>query len=166
MSPTGAARLTKPHSLIIQITVRYTQRGHHILHWLNLRDDTDLPVVEQHYPQFLTLKKISQLPLTYTHPQSARTTILAYLSRPREDDHSPSHYNDTYRFATIHSLSISPQPFAAYTQYSRPGAPRNPPCAAKAPLQPRLTLQNNPSPHLKTPPSTQSNSQNHQTQNT
>jgi hypothetical protein len=48
--------------------VTYTQRGHHILHWLNLRDDTHLPVVEQHYPQFLSLKKISQLPLTYTHP--------------------------------------------------------------------------------------------------
>jgi hypothetical protein len=59
---------TKARSLIIQITVTYTQRGHHILHWLNLQDDTHLPVVEQHYPQFLTLKKISQLPFTDTRP--------------------------------------------------------------------------------------------------
>jgi hypothetical protein len=67
-SPMGAAGSTKARSLIISITVTYTQRGHHILHWLSLRDDTHLPIVEQHYPQFLTLKKISQLPLTYTHP--------------------------------------------------------------------------------------------------
>jgi hypothetical protein len=46
----------------------HAQRGHHTSHWLNLRNDTHLPIVEQHYPQFLTLKKISQLPLTYTHP--------------------------------------------------------------------------------------------------
>jgi hypothetical protein len=51
-----------------KIMVTYTQRGHHILHRLNLRDDTHLPVVEQHYPQFLTLKQISQLPLTHTQP--------------------------------------------------------------------------------------------------
>jgi hypothetical protein len=38
---------TKAHNITIQITVTYTQRGHHTLHWLNLRDDTHLPVVEQ-----------------------------------------------------------------------------------------------------------------------
>jgi hypothetical protein len=30
--------------------------------------DTHLPIVEQHYPQFLTLKKISQIPITYARP--------------------------------------------------------------------------------------------------
>jgi hypothetical protein len=54
--------------ITIQITVTYTRRGHHTLHWLSLRDDTHLPVIEQHYPQFLTLKKISQIPLTYARP--------------------------------------------------------------------------------------------------
>jgi hypothetical protein len=44
------------------------QRGHHTLHWFNLRDDTHLPIVKQHYPQLLTLKKIPQLPLSYTRP--------------------------------------------------------------------------------------------------
>jgi hypothetical protein len=48
--------------------VTYIQRGHHTLHWLNLRDDTNLPIVEQHYPQFLTRKQTSQLPLTHTRP--------------------------------------------------------------------------------------------------
>jgi hypothetical protein len=67
-SPTGAAGSTKARSLTIQIIVTYIQRGHHTLHWLNLQDDTHLPVVEQHYPQSITLKKISQLPLTYTRP--------------------------------------------------------------------------------------------------
>jgi hypothetical protein len=67
-SPTGMAGSAKAHSLIIQIIVTYIQRGHHTLHWFNLRDDTHLPVVKQHYPQLLTLKKISQLPLTYTRP--------------------------------------------------------------------------------------------------
>jgi hypothetical protein len=67
-SLTGAAGSVKAHNLIIQIIVTYMQRGHHTLHWLNLRDDTHLPVVEQHYPQFITLKQTSQLSLTYTHP--------------------------------------------------------------------------------------------------
>jgi hypothetical protein len=66
--PTGAAGSTRVRNLSIQITVTYTQRGHHILHWLNFRDDTHIPVIEQHYPQFLTLKKISQLPFTYARP--------------------------------------------------------------------------------------------------
>jgi hypothetical protein len=44
------------------------QRGHHTLHRFNLQDDTHLPVVKQHCPQVLTLKKISQLPLSYTRP--------------------------------------------------------------------------------------------------
>jgi hypothetical protein len=44
------------------------QRGHRTLLWFNLRDDTHLPIVKQHYPQLLTLKKIPQLPLSYTRP--------------------------------------------------------------------------------------------------
>jgi hypothetical protein len=48
--------------------VTYIQRGHHTLHWLNLRDVTHLPIVEQHYPQFFTRKQTSQLPLTQTRP--------------------------------------------------------------------------------------------------
>jgi hypothetical protein len=48
--------------------VTHIQRGHHTLHRLNLRDDTHLPIVEQHYPQFLTRKQTSQLPLTHTRP--------------------------------------------------------------------------------------------------
>jgi hypothetical protein len=113
-----------------------------------------------------TQREVPNAPPHLHSPQSARTTIIAYQSRPREDDLSPPRHDNAYHFATIHSLSASPPPFAAYTQYSRPGVPRNPPRAAKAPLQPHPTPQNNPSPHLKTPPSTQSNSQNHQTQNT
>jgi hypothetical protein len=65
MDTTGSA---KAHNLIIQIIVTYVQRGHHTLHWFNLRDDTHLPIVKQHYPQLLTLKKTSQLHLTYTRP--------------------------------------------------------------------------------------------------
>jgi hypothetical protein len=65
-SPTGTTGSAKAHSLIIQIIVTYVQRGHHTSHWFNLRDDTHLPIVKQHYPQLLTLKKTSQLPLTYT----------------------------------------------------------------------------------------------------
>jgi hypothetical protein len=48
--------------------VTYVQRRHHTLHWFNLRDDTHLPIIKQHYPQLLTLKKTSQFPLTYTRP--------------------------------------------------------------------------------------------------
>jgi hypothetical protein len=70
--PTGTAGLANAHSLIIQIIipiiVTHIQQGHHTLHWFNLRDDTHLPVVKKHYPQFLTLKEASQLPLTYTRP--------------------------------------------------------------------------------------------------
>jgi hypothetical protein len=54
--------------ITIQVIVTYTRRGHHILHRLNLRDDTHLPIIEQHYPQFLTLKNILQIPLTYPCP--------------------------------------------------------------------------------------------------
>jgi hypothetical protein len=64
----GTARSTKAHNLFIQIIVTYVQRGHHPLHWFNLRDDTHLPIVKQHYPKLLTLKKTSQLPLTHTRP--------------------------------------------------------------------------------------------------
>jgi hypothetical protein len=59
---TGAARA---HNIIVQIIVTYVQRGHHTLYWLNLQNDTHLPIVKQHYPQLFTLKKTSQLPLTY-----------------------------------------------------------------------------------------------------
>jgi hypothetical protein len=48
--------------------VTHIQRGHHTLHRLNFRDDTHLPIVEQHYPQFLTRKQVSQLPFTHTRP--------------------------------------------------------------------------------------------------
>jgi hypothetical protein len=65
---TGAAGSAKAQSLIIQIRVTYMQRGHHTLHRFNLRDDTHLPIVEQHYPQFIALKQTSQLSLTYTRP--------------------------------------------------------------------------------------------------
>jgi hypothetical protein len=58
-SPTGTAGSAKAHSLIIQIIVTYVQRGHHTLHWFNFRDDTHFPIVKQHYPQLLTLKKTS-----------------------------------------------------------------------------------------------------------
>jgi hypothetical protein len=64
---TGVRKRPTGH-ITIQVTVTYAQRGHHILHRLNLRDDTHLPIIEQHYPQFLTLKKISQIPLTYACP--------------------------------------------------------------------------------------------------
>jgi hypothetical protein len=60
MRPTG--------HITIQITVTYTHRGHHILHRLNLRDDTHLLVIEQHYPQFFTLKKFLKIALAYTRP--------------------------------------------------------------------------------------------------
>jgi hypothetical protein len=49
-SPMDTAGSAKAHSLIIQIIVTYVQRGHHTLHWFNLRDDTHLPIVKQHYP--------------------------------------------------------------------------------------------------------------------
>jgi hypothetical protein len=104
----GCGRINEGARLIIQITVTYTQRGHHILHWLNLRDDTHLPVVEQHYPQFLTLKKISQLPFTYTRPNQrgqqfsftspihAKTTTLHLITMTpttsRQFTHSPFHH--------------------------------------------------------------------------
>jgi hypothetical protein len=64
---TGVRKRPTGH-ITIQVTITYTRRGHHILHRLNLRDDTHLPIIEQHYPQFLTLKKISQAPLTYARP--------------------------------------------------------------------------------------------------
>jgi hypothetical protein len=47
-SPMGTAGSAKAHNLIIQIIVTYIQRGHHTLHWFNLRDDTHLPIVKQH----------------------------------------------------------------------------------------------------------------------
>jgi hypothetical protein len=56
--PTAQINTTTP-----SITARTTQ-GHHILHRFNLRDDDCLPIIEQHYFQFLTLKKIPQIPLT------------------------------------------------------------------------------------------------------
>jgi hypothetical protein len=62
------AGCAKAHSLIIQTIVTYVQRGHHTLHWFNLRNDSHLPIVKKHYPKLLTLKKTPQLPLTYTRP--------------------------------------------------------------------------------------------------
>jgi hypothetical protein len=67
-APMDIAEYAKAHSLIIQTIVTHVQRGHNTLHWFNLRNDSHLPIVKQHYPQLLTLKKTSQLPLTYTCP--------------------------------------------------------------------------------------------------
>ena len=35
-----SVRIRPTGHITIQITITYTRRGHHILHWLNLRDDT------------------------------------------------------------------------------------------------------------------------------
>jgi hypothetical protein len=48
--------------------ITYTRRGHRLLHRLNLQNDTHLPVIKQHYPQFLTLKKLLKIPLAYARP--------------------------------------------------------------------------------------------------
>jgi hypothetical protein len=66
--PMNIARCAKAHNLIIQTIVTRVQRGHHTLHWFNLRNNSHLPIVKKHYPQLLTLKKTSQLPLTYARP--------------------------------------------------------------------------------------------------
>jgi hypothetical protein len=75
--------------------VTYIQRGHHTLHWLNLRDDTHLPIVEQHYPQFLTRKQTSQLPFTHTRP-SLRGQQFSFAS--------PVHTKTT----TLHLITMMP----------------------------------------------------------
>jgi hypothetical protein len=67
-APMNIAECAKSHNLIIQTIVTHVQRGHHTLHWFNLQNDSHLPIVKQHYPQLLTLKKTSQLPLTHARP--------------------------------------------------------------------------------------------------
>jgi hypothetical protein len=79
----------------IQVVFSCTRLGHHILHRLNLRDDTHLPIIEQHYPQFLTLKKISQIPLTY--------------ARPKRRGQQFSFTNPVYsKMATLHPHTMAP----------------------------------------------------------
>jgi hypothetical protein len=45
-APMDIAGCTKAHNLIIQTTVTHVQRGHHTLHWFNLRNDSHLPIVK------------------------------------------------------------------------------------------------------------------------
>jgi hypothetical protein len=45
-APMDIAGCAKAHNLIIQTTVTHVQRGHHTLHWFNLRNDSHLPVVK------------------------------------------------------------------------------------------------------------------------
>jgi hypothetical protein len=156
-SPTDTAGSAKAHSLIIQIIVTYVQRGHHILHWFNLRDDTHLPIVKQHYPQLLTLKKTSQFPLTYTRPnRRGQQFPLA----------SPVHTKTTTLHLTHSTLRHRPSPPTLSTRTRKNFSIQGPSHAKKPPPQPHPRPQNNPSPHPKTLPSTQPNSQNHQTQKT
>jgi hypothetical protein len=102
--------------------VTYIQRGHHTLHWLNLRDDTHLPIVEQHYPQFLTRKQTSQLPLTHTRPSwrgqqfpfaspvhTKMTTLHLTTMTPitsRELTHSPFHHRPSPPTPSTHTRKI------------------------------------------------------------
>jgi hypothetical protein len=45
-APMDLAGCAKAHSLIIQTIVTHVQRGHHTLHWFNLRNDSHLPIVK------------------------------------------------------------------------------------------------------------------------
>jgi hypothetical protein len=45
-APMDIAGCAKEHSLIIQTIVTHVQRGHHTLHWFNLRNDSHLPIVK------------------------------------------------------------------------------------------------------------------------
>jgi hypothetical protein len=45
-APTDIVGCAKAHNLIIQTIVTYVQRGHHTLHWFNLRNDSHLPIVK------------------------------------------------------------------------------------------------------------------------
>jgi hypothetical protein len=67
-APMNITRCAKACNLIIPTIVTHVQRGHHTLHGFNLRNDSHLPIVKQHYPQLLTLKKTLQLSLSYTRP--------------------------------------------------------------------------------------------------
>jgi hypothetical protein len=73
-----------------------------MLHRLNLRDNTHLPVIEQHYPQFLTLKKISQLPFTYARP-NRRGQQFSFTS--------PVHA----KMATLHPHTMTPTTSRKFT---------------------------------------------------
>jgi hypothetical protein len=45
-APMDIAGCAKARSLIIQTIVTHVQRGHHTLHWFNLRNDSHLPIVK------------------------------------------------------------------------------------------------------------------------
>jgi hypothetical protein len=45
-TPMNIAGCAKAHNLIIQTIVTHVQRGHHTLHWFNLRNDSHLPIVK------------------------------------------------------------------------------------------------------------------------
>jgi hypothetical protein len=45
-APMDIAGCVKAHNLIIQTIVTHVQRGHHTLHWFNLRNDSHLPIVK------------------------------------------------------------------------------------------------------------------------
>jgi hypothetical protein len=45
-APMDIAGCAKAHSLIIQTIVTHVQRGHHTLHWFNLRNDSHIPIVK------------------------------------------------------------------------------------------------------------------------
>jgi hypothetical protein len=63
-----SVRIRPTGHITTQITITYTRRGHRLLHRLNLWDDTHLTIIKQHYPQFLTLKKVLKIPLAYARP--------------------------------------------------------------------------------------------------
>jgi hypothetical protein len=45
-APMDIVGYAKAHNLIIQTIVTHVQRGHHTLHWFNLRNDSHLPIVK------------------------------------------------------------------------------------------------------------------------
>jgi hypothetical protein len=119
--------------ITIQIIVTYTQRGHHILHRLNLRDDTHLPVIEQHYPQFFTLKKFPKIALAYIRPY--RRSQQLPITNPV--------YSET---ATLHSHTTTPttsREFTHTTLSHHPLTPAPSPRTRKIPgtLQMRRSLR-------------------------
>jgi hypothetical protein len=100
-APIDIAGYAKAHSLIIQTIVTHLQRGHHTLHRFNLRNDSHLPIVKQHYPKLLTLKKTSQLPLTHTRPSRRGQQFLLA---------SPAHTKPTAIHLTHSTLRHRPSP--------------------------------------------------------
>jgi hypothetical protein len=97
-APMDIAGCAKAHNLIIQTIVTYVQRGHHTLHWFNLRNDSHLPIVKQHYPKLLTLKRPRNSPSPTLAPtgEDSNSRLPALPTRSR----SPS-TSLTLRFATV-----------------------------------------------------------------